>query len=212
MTMDETTAGMCIACGANWPLPPSLLCGGCYARLRRDLAACEFAYEWLGTTMRALKPAWRTGTITRGGESRPPFDVQLHDARAAIETGLDGWARYIAGLYVPPMAGPADPRVPTVARWLRGRLRWCSDQPWCGEFAVALAELRQAAYALAPWERGMERLPLPCPGRGCGRQSLVFYQGSDTVTCSRRQCGHTMPMSQYRAMIEDWYRQNRGAA
>ena len=206
------SAATCIACGQNWALVPSLLCGGCFARMGRDLAAAAWAHGWLGVTMAALKPSWRPGTIHRDGEPQPPFDVALHDARAAIENGLTGWARLMGEQHVPALAGPADGQITTVAAWLRARLRWAGDQGWCDQFAYDLASWRSDAYALAPWEPIRQDLALPCPGRGCGRLTLAYYQGSDGVTCRTRSCGHTMAWSDYLAMVADWRRRNTRAA
>lgn len=193
----------CIVCLTRPPLGRSLICGGDYARILGDLCTLEFAYEWLGAQMRAPAAAWKPGTIGRAGGSRPPLPLALHDAREDIHGKLASWARLTAE--EASMRGPVDGTVPAIAGWLRVQLHWASSQLWCDAYAAELAELRGAAYGLAPWGRARTDTPLPCPS--CTLLSLSWYSGSDTVVCRNRMCGHRMTSGDYvKAVMEQWER------
>lgn len=193
----------CIVCLDRPPLGRSLICGGDYARILGDLCTLEWAYLWLGQQMRAPAPAFKPGTIGRAAGSRPPLPLALHDAREDIHGKLAGWARLTAE--EASMRGPADATVPSIAGWLRVQLHWASGQPWCDAYAAELADLRKAAYGLAPWDRARVDTPLPCPK--CTLLSLSWYTGSETVLCRNRMCGHRMTSGDYvKAVLELWER------
>lgn len=201
---------LCIICRA---LPPyfdgSFVCGPDFARMRRDLAEVQWAYAWLGATMLALPAAWKSGTIHAAAGPRPPLSLAMHDARIDIQGKLATWARVVGEEHTPALHGPADGDVRTVATWLRARLQWISDQPWCDEFARELSEMRQTAYALAPWDRSRLDLPLPCPKpKGCGLLTLALYSGDDGVTCRNRACGRVMTWADYYLEVRaEWTKQ-----
>lgn len=199
----------CIVCLEREPYGNSLLDGGCFARMRGDLATVQWAYSWLGATMLALPASWKPGTLHRAGESQPPTSLGMHDVRVDIHDTLASWARMIAEEHTPALHGPADDTVHAIAVWLRARLQWCSDQPWCDQFASALTILRQNAYALAPWDRSRIDLPLPCPKpRGCGLLTLSLYSGDDGVTCRNRACGRVISWADYYLEVRaEWTRQ-----
>lgn len=198
----------CIICGLRDHLGRSFTCGGCYARMFGDLCTLEFAHAWLGAQMAAPQPAFKPGTVHQAAGSRPPLPLALHDARVDIHGKLGSWARLIAE--EARMRGPADDTVPSIAGWLRVQLHYASDQAWCDDYAAELADLRGAAYGLAPWGRSRTDLPLPCPARGCGMLSLSWYSGSDTVLCRNRLCGHRMTSADYVAAVaEEWQRASR---
>jgi hypothetical protein len=203
MSEPDATASLCVACVAQPPYWPSYLCGGCYARLRGDLATVAWAYGWLGATMLSLGTAWKPGTIHRAGGSRPPFEVQLHDAREEIRLAVTRWGKRIGEQHEPAIPGPADWSVHTVGRWMQRHTQWCSDQPWCADLMADLAELRTAASALSPWQRARRDMPFPCPR--CNWLSLSLYTGSDGITCRNRACGAPMTWADYEKRVTDWY-------
>lgn len=185
----------CLVCVSRPAYTPSLICGGCFARLKSDIATLVGAHTWLGIAMLNPTPAWKPGTIHRSPEPKLPFNAQLHDARVDIAGKLASWARVIAEEHVPALAGPADADPATVGRWLGHRLRWVSDQPWCDEMARELGELARAAYALVPWERHRRELPLPCPD--CGYLTLTLYGGDELIVCRYRECAREMTWAEY---------------
>lgn len=199
----------CLVCQISDPYKDSLMCGGCYNRLRAHIATLVGAHAWLGLAMLNPISTWKPGTIGRTATgSRPPFRTDLHDARVDIEAKLTSWARAVAEEHQPALAGPADGELATVGRWLIARLPWISDQLWCDAIAGELAEAVTAAYALVPWDRLRRDLPMPCPG--CQQVSLSQYGGDDQVTCRIRTCGRAMPWADYwRLVVEASERERR---
>lgn len=190
----------CVVCATRPPAyTDSMMCGPCFNRLRADIATLVGAYEWLGISMRAPGPAWKTGTIHRSGDPRLPFRTDLFDAREDIAGKLTSWARAVAEEHVPALRGPADGEPRTVGRWLIAQLPWISDQPWCDAMAAELGDAARRAYGLAPWDRLRRDLPLPCPG--CGLLSLAQHGGDEQVTCRIRTCGHAMPWADYWRLV-----------
>lgn len=196
----------CVICHDRPPVGHSMIDGGCYARLRGDLATVEWAYGLLGEQLLALPAAWKPGSIGAAGGSRPPLSLAVVDARANIEGVLGSWARMVAEEHQPALHGPADGSVPAVGAWLDARMPWISDQPWVDEFARELGELRRAAHALAPWGRARRDLPLPCPETACGLLTLSWYADTDSVICRNRLCGLSMTIGQYRDEVSAWMR------
>jgi hypothetical protein len=194
---------LCLVCRTRPRRDRSRCCGGCFARLRGDLATLRFGYIHLDNEMKALRPAIREGTRHGKSESRPPVRVDLVDVGVAIEENLIGypepddrmgWARGIARWHQPAIAGPAEWSVPVVIRWLLDQaLPWISDQQWVWEFADDMAELRRRAYSAAPWQRVRVDLPTPCPG--CTFLSLSTYPGDQLAVCRNRGCGRQVPIA-----------------
>jgi hypothetical protein len=198
---------ICVVCQVRAPAyESSMLCGGCYARLRGNLGAVAWAYEWLGDAMASPAAAWKTGTIHRAGGSKLPFQAAYHDARVHIQAVLVDWARRIGEEHRPGPAGsrqsrPADQDVRTLSRWISARLQWASEQPWCDQLDRDLHDLRATAHGLVPWTRGRRDLPLPCPG--CALLSLSLYAGDDGIACRNRACGHTITWADYEEKVID---------
>lgn len=170
----------------------SHLDGGCYARLRADLANLRFGYIHLTAELCALPATKREGTRHGKSESRPPLRLDLVDVRLATEENVLAWGAYIAENHQPAIRGP-ERTVPAVIRWLLDQaLPWVSDQPWVGEFAGHMAELRHRAYSAAPWQR--IRIDLPTPCEGCGLLTLSTYPGDTQAVCRNRACGREVPI------------------
>ena len=191
----------CIVCLTREARYPSCMCGGCYARLHVDVGTLVGAHTWLGVAMRNPTPAWKPGAIHRPSGPRPPFQVQLHDARVDIAAKLTSWAKLIAEEHTPALAGPADSDPATIGRWLGHRLRWVSEQLWCDEMARELNELARSAYALVPWDRERRQLPLPCPG--CDLLTLVLYGGQEWVSCRNPECGALLSWADYWLAVQE---------
>lgn len=194
---------MCILCHEREPVGRSLLDGGCFARMRGDLATAVWAHAWLETTALTPPGVWKPGTRHRAGGSQPPLNVALIDACVDIHGKLGSWARMIAEEHVPALHGPAADTVPAIGVWLRERLPWVSDQPWCDEFAGELSVLRRTAYGLAPWDRSRSDMPLPCPS--CGLLSLSLYSGDEAITCRTRLCGRVLALPEYHGEVAAWW-------
>ncbi len=198
----------CIICGQREPRTPSLACGACYAYLRATLAAVAWAHSWLRTRMYTLTPAWKPATTHAAPTTtRPPFAVELHDTRTDIATTLNKWAGIVGYWHEPPIPGPADHTVPTVARWLTDRLGWLLEQdPWADldvhQLLDTLAQLHRDAYALAPWESCRRDLPLPCPA--CEQLTLSVYGGDDAVICRDPDCARTVGWAEYQDAVRTW--------
>jgi hypothetical protein len=202
----------CIACATRPRKGDSELCGGCFARLRELVATVEWAHGWLGVNMAGGASGFKPGSLHRKADSRPPYRLDLSDARTDIHTKLASWAQAIGEEHVPPLAGPLDDSVPSIGRWLRARLPWVSDQPWVDSFIAELAELRGLAYGLAPWDRCRTDLPLPCPAKGCGLLTLALYGGDDAVICRSRDCGHIMTAYEYKKGVKEWIQRRQEEA
>lgn len=179
----------------------TLMCGSCFARLRRHISILVGAHTWLGIAMLNPTPAWKPGTIHRAGGSRLPFRAELHDAREDIAGKLASWTQLIAEEHEPALAGPASTDVATVARWLVERLPWVSGQPWCDAMANELAEAARSSYALVPWDRQRRDLPLPCPA--CGVLLLSLYSGDELIGCRNPECGCVMSRAQYAVLVQE---------
>ena len=186
---------LCLICHTQPRRGHSRCCGGCYARVRGDLAIVAWAYIHLDETMRALPPAMRGGTSRHGSsESAPPLRLDLVDVRVSIAENLTRWAAHIAQNHEPVIRGPVTQDLVTVIRWLLEQaLSWVSDQPWVWEFAAHIAELRRMAYSVAPWERIRVDLPTPCPD--CKLLTLSTYPGDNTAVCRNRACGRQVPIA-----------------
>jgi hypothetical protein len=194
----------CIACHEEPPYGLySMLGGRCFGRLRADLATVQWAHGWLGSELVALAPAFKPGSIHAAAASRPPMNLGQHDVRVQIEGVLWSWTRMILEEIVPALRGPRTTDVPTVARWLRERLPWVSDQPWADEFVREVRELRQSAYAVAPWDAQRSDMPLPCPR--CGLLALAHFQGSDCIVCRSLACGVVLTWEKYRSEVSAWW-------
>lgn len=198
---------LCVVCSVRPCKGDSELCGGCFVRLRVELATVQWAHDWLGVAMAASGVGPDTGVVHRSAESRPPYRLDITDARTDIEAKLASWARMIGEEHFPPLAGPLDATVPGICTWLRARLPWCSDQPWVDSFLAELAELRRMAYGLAPWDRTRTDMPLPCPA--CTLLSLSLYGGDDAVVCRARDCGHVMTAYEYKREVDEWMQRRR---
>jgi len=197
---------MCIFCHDNPPFGlRSMLCGPCFGSMRRDLATLQFAHAWLGAELVALPAAFKPGTIHGSAGPRAPLSFDKHDMRVEIEAVLGSWARVVGEEMTPPLPGPRDGEVATVAAWLRDRdrLSWISDQPWADEFVRELVDLRQRAHAIAPWSAFRQDLPLPCPA--CGMLSLAVFGGDEFVRCRMRVCGRMMTPGEYRQEVLAWH-------
>ena len=192
---------VCLVCNLLEPRYPSHMCGSCFARLRRHISVLVGAHTWLGIAMLNPTPAWKPGTIHRQGGPRPPFRVDLHDAREDIAGKLTSWAKLIAEEHVPALRGPAAPDVATVARWLVERLPWVSEQPWCDAMANELAEAARSSYALVPWDRQRRDLPLPCPD--CGVLLLSLYSGDELIACRNPGCGRQLTWAAYWEAVQE---------
>jgi hypothetical protein len=203
---------LCVVCDTRPRKDRSHTCGGCFVRLRIELATVLGAHDWLGGNMGPGSAGLNGAVTRRPGESRPPYRVEFSDARTLIHKKLAEWAGYIAREHFPPLAGPADDTLPAIGVWLRARLPWVSDQPWAGEFLEQLGQLRREAYGLAPWDRMRTDLPLPCPGKGCGLLTLSLYGGDDAVVCRNRTCGHVMTAYEYKKGVEEWMERRREEA
>lgn len=172
----------------------SHLDGGCYARLRADLANLRFGYIHLGNEISALRAAKREGTRHGKSESRPPLNVDLVDVRWATEETVLAWGAYIAENHQPAIRGPLERTVPTVIRWLLDQaLGWVSNQTWVWEFANDIGDLRHRAYSAAPWQRVRIDLPTPCPD--CRMLTLSTYPGDAQAVCRQRACGRQIPIA-----------------
>lgn len=210
--MTETA---CVVCTTRPRKGSSYLCGGCFVRLRVELATVQWAHDWLGAAMTASGAGPKAGAVHRAADSKPPYRLDLTDARNDIHARLSSWAQMIGEEHVPPLAGPLDGTVPGICTWLRARLPWCSDQEWVDAFLAELVELRQSAYRLAPWDRVRTDLPLPCPGDGCrsidpnGLLTLSQYGGDDAVVCRNKLCGHTMTAYEYKKAVGEWMDQRQ---
>lgn len=187
----------CLVCLTNPPqFTESFLCGPCFNSLRRDIATLVGAHTWLHLAMLNPAPSWKVGTIGRAPAStRPPFRLELFDARVDIEGKLTTWARAVAEDHVPALRGPADGQMATVGKWLIAQLSWISDQPFCDEMAREFRETASMAFGLVPWQRLRRDLPMPCPG--CGYLTLSKYGGDDQVSCRNRACGKAMTWADY---------------
>ena len=197
---------MCIACQQNPPYGlRSYLCGPCFGTIRRDLATIAWAHAWLGAELVALPASFRPGSLHAAAASRPPLSLGQHDMRVQIEAVLTSWARLTGEEMLPAQPRPRSGEVRIVAAWLgeRDRLSWISDQPWADEFARELRELRQQAYAVAPWDRAREDRPLPCPS--CGMLTLTVYGGDEGVTCRNRVCGRYLTLVEYHVEVAAWW-------
>lgn len=191
---------LCTVCAKRERRAPSLMCGGCFGRLRRDISTLVGAHMWLGIAMLNPSPAWKTGAIHQAPGSRIPFAAQLHDHRVDIEGKLNCWARMVLEEHVPVLhRGPADAQPETVARWLVEYLPWISDQRWCDDIAAELGDTARAAYALVPWNRHRRDLPLPCPD--CGLLTLSLYGGDELIMCRNVECGRLMTTADYWAEV-----------
>jgi hypothetical protein len=202
-----TTVGeqlVCIVCQAQQvAYRSSLQCGGCFARMRGDLATVADAYELLADGMSAIPPGWRTGTIHSASSEAPlPFRSDFHDLRVEISGTIHSWARTVAEKRTPPAAGPADSSLPTTVKWLRAQLPWCSTQQWVTDLAAELKDLRRQAHALVPWQAARTDLPTPCGG--CGRLTLTQYAEDDGVICTNRACGGIYEWPQYVELVYAW--------
>lgn len=203
MTITNAVFATCVICQVREvAYDGNMACGGCYARLKGDLATVADAYDQLAAAMSALAPGWRTGAIHGTEEPKLPFDPDLHDLRQRIIGTLYDWARMIGEEHTPPLAGPADASLETTTRWLRARLPWCSTRPWVDELARELRELRREAGAKVRLQAAYVSLPTPCSG--CGRLTLVEYTGDDAVTCRNRECGGLYDWPAYAALVQAW--------
>lgn len=190
----------CHVCDQRERVGTSLMCGGCYTRLRADITTLVGAHTWLGIAMLTPTPAWKPGTIGHSAtSSRPPFRTDLHDARVEIATLLTSWAQAIAETHVPALAGPADNEPTTIGVWLRARTHWLSEQDWCVDVCAELGDAARRAYGLVPWERQRRELPLPCPG--CGYLTLTLYGGNELIVCRYRDCAKELTWSDYWAAV-----------
>lgn len=197
-----TLQPLCIVCLTRdvWS---TLVCGGCYARMRSDLFWLEWAYFWLEEQMAELQPGWHAGSIhAHQSEAAAPFPLQILDAREHIIGILRSWARLIGEEYTPAGPGPADAGVRSVTAWILARLGWCSEQPWCDQFAGELADARKLAYGLAPWEEHRRQLRAPCPG--CDQLTLTRFASDDVAVCRNRECGRVLDWAHYEALDSQW--------
>jgi hypothetical protein len=194
---------LCIVCLERELWSTSMVCGGCFARMRSDLAWLEWAYFWLEEAMTELAPSWRSGSIhAHQSEAPAPFPLQMLDARDQILGILRSWARLIGEEYQPAGPGPDGADVQTVTAWILAKLGWCSDQPWCDQFAEELADTRKLAYGLAPWEAHRRSLPAPC--RGCGNLTLAQYGTDESAICRNRECGRIFTWGEYEVLVKQW--------
>jgi hypothetical protein len=178
------------------------LCGGCFARLRSDLAAVVDAYDQLAEGMSAIAPGWRTGAIHGSEEARLPFDPDLHDLRVRIIAALERWTGRVLAEHPGRLHGPADRTLTTAVEWMRIHLPWCSGQSWVEELARELRTLIREAGTSVGLQTAYRKLPTPCGG--CGRLTLVEYTGDDAVTCRNRDCGGLYDWPTYIQLVDSW--------
>ena len=199
-TTPTVSTNGCLVCTDNQPVEGSYLCGYCFGRLRANVSITVGAYDWLGLAMSSPAPAFRDGGARSAPNSRPPFDVGLHDLRDDLTFTLRTWARLIAEEHQ--LRGPSDGDARTVATWIKPQLGWVCDQPWCDDMAAEFDEVVRAARGRVPWDRICRSLPLPCPGRyGCNLLTLAIYGGDDAVTCRNRACGRVISWADYWAAV-----------
>lgn len=185
----------CVLCDDRPARLPSLLCGGCFGKMRADVSVLVGAYIWLGIAMLATG-GQRGETTTRSpAESRMPFRADLHDTRVDIAGKLGGWARLVAEKRVPALAGPGSGDVETVGRWLRAQLPWASEQGFCDSMAIELADAARTAYGLVPWNARRRDFPLPCPD--CTYLTLSLYGADEVIICRNRDCGRILSWADY---------------
>lgn len=174
----------------------SLLCGKCFARLRRLVRAMDGAYDWLGQRMARDGGAGRFEPVSGTSEARLPLREALHDHREwAIKPRLAGWARIVIDEFPSPLAGPRSSHPHDVAGWLLPHLPWVAAQPWVDEMLAELADTVSDAHKLAPWQRERRHLDLPCPE--CDMLSLALFGGDDWITCQTPTCGYWLPWFRY---------------
>lgn len=201
MITDAATA-LCIICHMRESAFGTWLCGGCFARLRGDLAAVADAFEQLAEGMSAIAPGWRTGAIHGSEQARLPFDVELHDLRQHIIGTLEKWAARVVAEHPARLHGPADRSPATAVEWLRTHLSFCSGQSWVDELARELRTLIREAGGRVRLQIAYRRLPTPCGG--CGRLTLVEYTGDDAVICRNRACGGLYDWPTYAQLVQSW--------
>lgn len=188
----------CLACDRpRWS--NSLMCGGCFVRLRSDIDTLIAAHAELGRDMTAIRAGRHDGASHQPPGPRLPFPEPLHDTRVMIEAQLTGWARIIAEEHTPAIHGPTDSSLPTVGLWMAALLPWVSQQQWCDAMAGELGETALSVRRLVPTEPRRRELPGPCPA--CRMLSLIVYDGDEVVFCRIRTCGHRMPWGQYAALF-----------
>lgn len=188
----------CVACHDRPRWTDTLMCGGCFVRLRSDIATIVTAHAELGADMQAIHTGHGGGAHTKPG-SRLPFGADQHDKRVQIEAQLTGWARIIAEEHQPAIHGPADGSMPTVGQWVADLLPWVTYQDWCDAMALELGETALSVRALVATEPRRRELPGICPG--CRMLSLVQYDGDTVVLCRIRDCGRRLTQGEYQAMF-----------
>lgn len=186
---------------ARWP---SLLCGPCYANLRRTVVQSVGIYVHLGRTMIRLSVGWNQPL---SGTRIPPAPLRedLHDLRVDLAGKLACWARLIAEERT--LRGPYLHRVSLrngdiapddlhdLVVFVRDHLSWASEQLWVDALVVEMRDTMRRIHAACPWRVERRDLPAPCPG--CGMQSLALYTGDDHVICRTPDCGEVIKESLY---------------
>lgn len=134
-----------------------------------------------------INPAAEHVTDPDGDQIGPP----------SIPTTLKSWAWLIAehrGLVYPEKAG-----VDELTEWLLRHLDWATTRPWVTDMMSELAELRQAAHALAPWRKHVQEMVGPCPS--CGKRALIHVAGEPYIECDSREwvggCGDLWTYEEY---------------
>jgi hypothetical protein len=179
---------------AREPLAPSLLCGACYARLRRHTRELGEIHTWLGTEMIRVSHGW-SEPVSGSPNRVAPLVLELHDLRTDLVAVVRSWTRMVAEQHQPPMAGPRNPELGTVLDWLVQRLGWMCEQPWISDYAGEVSDLHIACHTARPWTRHRRDMPAPCPG--CKLLSLSLYGGDDGVVCRNPLCPVVIPEQQY---------------
>lgn len=203
MSFPDAVLAVCVLCHTRTvAYEGTWLCGGCFARLRSELATIADAYDQLAEGMAAIAPGWRTGTIHGSEEPKLPFNPDLHDLRVRITATLDRWTSRIITEHPGRLHGPADRSLTAMIEWMRVHLSWCSGQSWVAELARELRALIREAGTTVRLQTAYRSLPTPCGG--CGRLSLVEYTGDDVITCRNRACGGLYDMPTYVQLVQHW--------
>jgi hypothetical protein len=185
--------------------PHAYLCHPCTSGLRRDLQRLPALYA----LVEELLDPRRAGDAGGAGDGLPVSEAAV-EWRSQVRHDLAWWTADIASRCR--AAAPADTRVPALAGWLCGQVRWVSFRPLAGDMAATFADARHSAAAITD-PRPPSWFIIPdhsnwCPA--CRQAGMLRIVRRRIVCCAG--CGHEWDNTQLMRLGRDIIRATTGTA
>jgi hypothetical protein len=140
--------------------------------------------------------------VTRSSEPASPS--QAADDLNELHTMLYGWEmayRDIQRWPSPPRRGELASRETSCIAWLSHHLPGILASPVAKDFGTEVLQWHRSTAGQAKAGVRTLKMPLRCPGRGCGLLTLFWTEGGDRVECQSPACGLILSREQYETEV-----------